>query len=251
MERNNILHLAQITDIHIGPEDVLYNNINVRENFLRTIEDVKNKGPFDYVILSGDLAIDFGEIEAYYWIKEQLQDFPFPIVYMSGNHDSIERMDRVFDLHNDIKEEMLFFKREFKGLPVIFLDSEPDHIDARQLDWLVETSKSYSKDVLLFIHHPPLLMDCEFMDRKYPLRNHEEVFSKIKECENIKHVFTGHYHSEGQKTKDGINVYTAPATQMQIDKTNHDFELSDIRPGWREISWDGSSLRTDIHMVEL
>ncbi len=250
MQKKSKIKIAQITDIHIGPEDVLYNNINVRDNFLKVLQDVESQGPYDAVILSGDLAIDFGEIEAYYWIKETLKGFPYPLILMSGNHDSIERMERVFNLEDDIKNEMLYFERWIGGYPFLFLDSEPDVVHSKQLEWLKEKSKEIDQEIILFIHHPPLEMQAEFMDRKYPLRNADETFAVILECSNIHHIFCGHYHSEGQREEKGRIVYTAPATQMQIDKKNHDFEISDLRPGWRLIEWDGNEVKTEVRYVD-
>jgi Icc protein len=136
-----VVKIAQITDLHIGPEDILYNGIDVRVNFLKCLKVALQKNP-DYIVLSGDLAIDFGEIEAYYWVKEQMDQCGVPYLVMSGNHDSVERMKKVFHLEDKLYQNMLCYRFDFLNkYPAFFLDSEPDLIAEEQLVWLLEETK--------------------------------------------------------------------------------------------------------------
>lgn len=239
------LKLAQITDIHIGPHEGLYNDIDVRKKFLTALEHVQNSD-VDFIILSGDLAIDFGELEAYQWIKKVMDEQDIPYIVMAGNHDSIDRMSTVFHIEDDVQDGMLYFKRELNGFPIFFLDSEPDLIHIDQLEWLKKECSSLNQDALLFIHHPPILSGCQFMDRKYPLRNIPEVQSHLKEINNIEHIFVGHYHTDKIVEFDGKTVYITPATQMRISQTNPDFEMEPQGCGWRYIEWDGEILKTEV-----
>lgn len=238
------LKLAQITDIHIGPKDELYSGIDVRARFMLALNYMQ-EFEIDYIVVSGDLAIDFGEIEAYEWIYQQLESQPIPYIVMAGNHDSVERMNKVFDLEDDIQEDMLFFKKELKGFPIYFLDSEPDWVATQQLDWLVNETDKDPRPSLLFMHHPPALSGCQFMDRKYPLRNIPEVQKSLKLIENIKDIFVGHYHTDKVVRFADKRVYITPATQMRISETNPDFEMVPQGAGWRYIEWDGETLLTE------
>jgi Icc protein len=246
-----VLKIAQISDLHIGPEDILYNGIDVRVNFLKSLKVALKKNP-DYIVLSGDLAIDFGEIEAYYWVKGEMDKCGVPYLVMSGNHDSVERMKKVFHFEDKLYQNMLCYRFDFLNkYPAFFLDSEPDVIAEDQLVWLLEETKKIEGEALLFIHHPPTLCDHKFMDRKFPLRNISMVQKYLLEIPNISHIMVGHYHFAKTVPIDGNKtVLVAPATQMQISPNNPDFEYGDKRPGFRFIEWDGSHLKSEVIMVD-
>jgi 3',5'-cyclic-AMP phosphodiesterase len=243
------LRIAQITDIHIGPHEGLYNDIDVRAKFKQALDHVQTYD-IDFIVLSGDLAIDFGELEAYKWVEKIMSAQKFPYIVMAGNHDSVDRMRSVFQIPDEqVKDGMLYFKKDLKDFPVYFLDSEPDLVHKNQLEWLENELLQESSEALLFMHHPPTLCGCQFMDRKYPLRNIAEVQSSLKRIKNIKHIFVGHYHTEKTVRFDDKIVYLTPATQMKISQTNPDFEMEPQEAGWRFIEWDGTRLKTEVKYV--
>jgi Icc protein len=240
--------IAQITDIHIGPEDKLYQNIDVRENFLATLAEVK-KLKIDLLVISGDVAAECGEIEAYRWVKSAMQGFPFPWVLMGGNHDHVGRMNEVFGLSADMIDDKLYFERIIKNRHMLFLDSSTDYIDKTQLEWLKKRAAQIKEEILLFIHHPPGMCGCVFMDTRYPLQNIEETRKYLKEISNIKNIFVGHYHSERFVIQDGKNIHVTPSTMQQINAHNPKFEVEHTRPGYRIIIWGKESLDTEVHYI--
>lgn len=245
-----IIKIAQISDIHIGPSDELYLGIDLRENFLRTLEDVINNFP-DYIVLSGDLAYDMGEIDSYHWLKGIMDKVDIPYRIMAGNHDNVNAMARVFDIQNYIKNSMLYYEDKFGPHPIIFLDSEPDLVHREQLEWLLEFEKKLDRNALLFIHHPPCLCGHQFMDRKYSLRNIEELQTYLKKMKNISAVFCGHYHFEKSIWLGELPIYVCPATQIQISPNSEEFKVLDNSPGWRMITWDGKTLNTSTHYIDV
>ena len=85
------------------------------------------------------------------------------------------------------------------------------------------------------------------MDTKYALKNMSEVQNVLYSIKNIKHIFTGHYHTEKTiKLNDHQTMHIAPSTQIQISENNPEFEISSITPGWRMIEWDGVNLKTEV-----
>jgi Icc protein len=245
------LRIAQVSDIHIGPDDITYNGIDVRRNFLLALRDVIAWGP-DVLVISGDLALDVGEPEAYKWIAAQIRDLPFPVIPMSGNHDAVERLVKSLQAEDFVQNEMMYFRRDLLGYPVFFLDSEPDSVDPLQLEWLMEGALDLDRPALLFMHHPPCYCDHQFMDRKYPLHNITEVQKVLKDLPVIKHVFCGHYHFAKQvQIPGGPLVHVCPATQMQISPDSKEFEVERYEPGWRSIEWDGQCLVTQVHYIPL
>ena len=249
MPSNNLI-IVQVTDTHIPPSDVLYRGINVRQQFREVLKKLTKK-KLDLLILSGDLAASEGEPEAYLWLKETLSTFPHPYIVMPGNHDHVVRMSRVFELDgNEIMQGMLYFTRKINGKRLIFLDSSSSSISKQQLEWLSTEIASSNEQALLFIHHPPLLCDCIFMDERHALQNHHDVWQILeKSRQTIKHIFCGHYHTEKTVIKNGKSVYLTPSTVFQIKTDTPEFAIEHSKPGWRIIEWKGRQVHTYVEFL--
>lgn len=170
---NDNLIIAQVTDTHIAPTEAPYRDIDVRQQFLDVVQVLAQES-LDLLVLSGDLAAHAGETEAYLWIKQALEILPYPYVIMAGNHDHVERLSTIFELpQTDILAGSLCFSRTIGHRQLFFLDSAPNTVSMAQLQWLQAQLNTASAQVLLFIHHPPWLCGCQFMDHYYPLQNRE------------------------------------------------------------------------------
>lgn len=247
----NGLTIAQISDTHIDAtaRPSSYTQQNVREQ-LQAVLHILARRELDLLVLSGDLAAKSGEIEAYCWLRAVLEQMACPYIVMAGNHDDVENMARVFDfLPGDITDRMLYFNRSIKGKSLFFLDSASYQIPAQQLDWLSAQVQGMTESALLFIHHPPLLCRCQFMDTYYPLQNIDEVWPRLVDLQPIKHIFCGHYHTDLTITCAGKQVYLTPSTMMQIDRDKPKFTLAHARPGWRMIEWSATKLCTYVEYL--
>lgn len=242
------LRIVQVSDIHIGHTDDPISGIDVRRQFLEVLDCIKQE-PLDLLVISGDLAALSGEIESYQWVKASLQDFPSPYLVMAGNHDHAGRLAEVFNVQTFLHDEMLFFAQTVKNKRVFCLDTSSYVLPKRQIDWLREQLSQQIEPCLLFMHHPPLLCNCTFMDTYYPLRNHEEVWAMIREYPLIEAVFCGHYHAERALFKDNKAVYVTPSTALQIDTENLCFEIEHQRAGWRVIEWNSQGIKTQVRYL--
>jgi Icc protein len=249
MPSNNLI-IAQVTDMHIPPSDVLYKGINVRQQFIDVLKKLAKK-KLDLLVLSGDLAASEGEPEAYLWIKEVLSTFPHPYIVMPGNHDHVVRMSRVFKLDgSNISQGMLYFTRKINGKLLIFLDSSSYRISKQQLEWLSTLIAESNEQALLFIHHPPLLCDCLFMDEPHALQNIHDIWQVLeKSRQTIKHIFCGHYHTEKTIIKNTKSVYLTPSTIFQIKTDTAEFAIEHSNPGWRMIQWKGRQVHTYVEYI--
>ncbi len=240
------IRIAQISDIHIGPTDEPSNGVDTRAHF-RLVMDQVMASSIDLVVLSGDLALENGEPEAYEWIFEEMSRYPILYEVMSGNHDDVKRLSKAFDIESNVHEGELYFKVEFNKKLMLFIDSTIGEISSKQLQWLKSQAEKTAKEVLVFVHHPIKLSGCKFMDTKYALQNISEVQDVVYGIQNIKHIFTGHYHTEKTiELNDHQTMYLAPSTQIQISESNPEFEISSTIPGWRLIEWDGMNLKTEV-----
>lgn len=249
VEKTGDLLIAQVTDMHIGISDAPYRNIPVRQQFLDVLQVLAQR-PIDLLVISGDLAAVAGEPEAYAWLKQSLATFPHPYVVMVGNHDHLERLNQAFELPvEDVKNGMLYFSRTLKGRHLFFLDSSSYRLPLAQMDWLRAQLARVTEEVLLFIHHPPLLCECRFMDERYALQNISEVWPTLVHLPQVKHIFCGHYHTEKTVTKEGKTVYLTPSTIFQIDTQSPYFVMASTQPGWRIIEWKGTQVHTYVEYL--
>jgi len=241
---SNDLVIAQVTDTHIGPMNIKYRGIEPRRQFLDVLRALTKMKP-DLLVLSGDLAAVEGEPEAYAWIRDVLVELPYPYLVMAGNHDHVVRMNNAFQLQEtDISQGMLFFNRTIKDKRLLFLDSSPYRIAKQQLEWLKEELNDYHKQVLLFVHHPPLRCGCTFMDDHHGLQNGEEVWQVLEQFPQVQHIFCGHYHTEKTIIQSGKSVHLTPSTVFQINAESPKFGIDHTNPGWRMIEWDDTQVHT-------
>jgi Icc protein len=242
------LRIVQVSDIHIGHTDEPISGVDVRRQFLEVLHCIRQE-PLDLLVISGDLAAFSGEIEAYQWIKQVLQDFSSPYLVIAGNHDHAGRLAETFNLQEFVTEEMLFFTQTVKNKRIFFLDTSSYVLPPRQIAWLQEQLATQTEPCLLFMHHPPLLCNCTFMDTYYPLRNHDEVWAVIREYPMIEAIFCGHYHADRTMLKDNKTVYVTPSTALQIDTETLCFEIKDQRAGWRVIDWSAQGVKTEVRYL--
>ena len=134
------------------------------------------------------------------------------------------------------------------------MDSSSHSIDPVQLEQLKKDCKNTSDDIMLFIHHPPLLCGCYFMDHNYPLLNHEVVYPLIQSLQNIKFIICGHYHTEKTVFRDGQLILLTPSTMLQFNQTDPnfkiDFEKENQAIGWRMIVWREGTIESCINYVK-
>jgi len=242
----NELKIGQITDTHVMGRDVLYQGIDVCGNFLAALDSVCAENP-DLIVLSGDLAAEDAERDAYQWIREQMDGRKFPYVVMVGNHDRVEVMRDYYDIGEDIHNGKLYFHREIKGKHLFFLDSGNHILDDFQWKWMEEKLKDIDEEVLVFMHHPPAFSGHKFMDAKYALENIDETREWLSKFPQIRNIFVGHYHTEKFLIQDGKNIHITPSTAMQIDSHFETFKMEHIRPGWRMIEWNNGRIDTEVH----
>lgn len=245
------LTIAQVSDIHIGETAELQNNVDMRQQFLAVLTALKAY-PLDLLVLSGDLALLAGEMPAYQWIKQQLIDFPVPYVIMAGNHDSVENLIEVFEVpEQDLVGYALCFSRQIKGRTLLFLDTASYRLSDSQQAWLQRQLAKTTEPVLVFMHHPPTLCDCRFMDSRYSLQNIEEVWPILAEAPNVQHIFCGHYHTGRDCEREGKQIHITPSTMLQIDTESTEFVVASRDAGWRLIEWhaDGN-LYTQVNYLK-
>lgn len=229
------MRIIQITDLHINREREMTNfGIDVRSNFLQVIRKTADLAP-DHLVLSGDLCYRDGDPEIYTWIRDHLDALEIPYDLISGNHDDPRLMAKVFRREHLLKNGELYFCRKMDQEMVLFLDTTTGAMSEGHLDWLRRQLHNLEGDMIIFMHHPPLLAGVPHMDRKYPLQNAGEVLRIFNEYPFRLNIFTGHYHVEKTIHWRNLSVHITPSCFFQIDMHRPDFQVDHFRIGLREI----------------
>lgn len=235
------MKIIQLTDLHLGREGEDTNGIDVRSNFLKGLDLIKEITP-DCLVISGDLCYRAPEREIYEWAKGHLDQLPFPYQLISGNHDDPAMMADVFGLEENLREDGIYYTKSISGEDILFLDTTPARMDAPQLDWLTQQLEQYQKDLIIFMHHPPMFCNVPFMDIKHAFKTRDEVQQIFFDHGHNLTIFTGHYHIEKTIRIKNLEVNITPSTFFQIGQVSEEFEVDHRRPGFRIIEKNGEQI---------
>ena len=268
--------IVQITDLHIGSEGECPADVDVRGNLVAVLEAVRGENP-DLLVVSGDLSYRDGDEDAYRFVRGKLDSFAgrradaVPYHLIAGNHDLSRNLAAAFGLGADLHAEELYYAIDATKpdgpvvgagakaqLPrLLFLDSARGTVSDAQLAWLereVAELNGSSRSAIVFIHHPPILCNCLFMDTHYPFRRGDDLVPLLASLSGLKAIFCGHYHADAVAALPGrpeVNVHVTPALWFQIDRSASELVISDRRPGYRVIDTDGGSVTSVVRYVQV
>lgn len=208
--------IIQITDSHIS----LKKPVN-SERLKQVVEHINQlKKQPKLVIHTGDVVDDFA-IEAYIEAKNILDQLHAPYYLTCGNHDKYSNLKQVFTQHQYFcNSEFSYYSMPMDFAKIIVLDTSVDnkvygHLGGSQLAWLANELQC-DEDIYIFMHHFAHKVNDVFFD-KISLRNAQEFLSLIANFENIKAVFSGHYHLANFSQINGVPFLTCPSTAYAHD----------------------------------
>ena len=233
---------AQITDLHIDNEDPDLKQIDARANALAVLEVIQKQN-IERLIITGDIAESSSGMD---WFLDQINQRKFKFDLILGNHD-----DRQAYLErNGSGNPKTYSSVQFEGFLFLFLDSGENWIDQAQLAWIDEQISQTKQDVLIFVHHPVLNCGDSTMDKKYPLKNRDEVLKILVKASQKLAIFSGHYHREEIVEARNIIQYVTPSTFCQIKKYSAELEFESGSIGYRILSIDQGNYETKVMYLE-
>ncbi|MFC3101670.1 metallophosphoesterase [Altererythrobacter lauratis] len=256
--------IAQMTDIHIGfdrearPEEL--NRQRCRAVLARL---VKQPNTPDMLVLSGDIT-DRGDAESFARTAELLNDLPFPVHVMVGNHDSRDGLLAAFP--HTLRGEDGFLHTAFvqDGLLVVLLDTlEPGRhggaFCAARRDWLrgvLEANRA--TPTVIFMHHPPVVSGIEWMDPRPDEAWIVNLAAALDGMDQVQAIHCGHLHRQLAASFCGIPVSVTPsvAPLVSLDLRPISSAVPDARalittepPAYALHHWDGTRLVTHYETV--
>lgn len=242
--------IIQITDIHIGGEDQFPFGVNLRANFLNILAEVERMNP-NLLVLTGDFCYKEPREDVYTWIRNQIQALGIPFEIIGGNHDDIRMMTMGLldeDLSNEQSE--YYFADELAGRHILYLDSASGTISEEQLSWIQrEVERSAGYELLVFIHHPPLLAGVPHMDNEYALQNNEDLLAILQQHIAPVQVFCGHYHVDRSVVWKNVMVHITPSSFMQIFPYVEEFAIDHYQIGYRVIDFADDTIRHSVRYL--
>lgn len=233
---------AQITDLHIDNEDPDLKQIDTRANALAVLEVIQKQN-IERLIVTGDIAESSSGMS---WFLDQVNQRKFKFDLILGNHDDPQS----YLENNRSGRAKPYYSVQVEGFLFLFLDSANNWIDQEQLVWIDEQLSQTKLAVLIFVHHPVLNCGDSTMDKKYPLKNREEVLKILTKANQKIAIFCGHYHREEIVEDRNIIQYVTPSTFYQIKKYSAELEVESEAIGYRILSIEHGNYETKVKYLE-
>lgn len=191
-----VIHLS---DTHlVGGDRMLYGG-NPRKRLAQAVDSIQSEhGDAACVVITGDLT-HWGEAAAYDSLAKELARLSMPVHLLLGNHDDPAAFARAFPAVEISPEGFVQFAQQtpqgwFLGLDTHHPDLPEGRYCAARRAWLTEQLQRTEGAVYLFMHHPPLPVGMDGLDRS-KLQEAEALAAVLAPHQDrIRHLFFGHLH---------------------------------------------------------
>ena len=194
--------LLVMTDLHLTPGAERINGLDPLERLRDGLDHaVRNHPDADHLILTGDLT-HYGDADSYGKLALVLEDRPWPISFLIGNHDRRAAFLAAFPDCPTDPNGFVQSAVDAGDVRLITLDSVDEdgivaehagHLCAERLDWLAgQLQAAGDRPCVLFLHHPPFKTGFKGMD-DIRLMN-DTAFLDVVQEGPVAHIFAGHVH---------------------------------------------------------
>ena len=231
------LLIAQITDIHLGfePDNPAEFNRKRLDQTLRTLAAMTPRP--DLLLATGDLADTGDDQVSYRRLKGALADYPIPVWFCMGNHDSREPFLAEFP---DAGSADGFIQYAIEDYPVRILVLDTLEVGRHgggfcdvRAHWLRERlAEQADRPTLLVLHHPPIETGLSWMTEDPDAAWVGRLRSVVEGQRQIIGMITGHLHRPVVTSWAGTTLAVCPSTapQVALDLADIDPDRPDGRP---------------------
>ncbi len=248
-----MIRILQLTDLHVFRDaNAMLKGIPTRELLSDVVQSIQASGQsFDAVVVTGDHTHD--ELpESYQAVRELLSPWTDRLYQVPGNHDDRDVMRSVFGDRIARRDDgLITFSFRAGSWLCLGLDthvpgSVAGRIDAAQIDWARSlVQQSDATQVALFFHHPPVLMNSDWMD-PIGLEGREALIDWFNTESKVRLVCCGHVHHEFQCRSGLVDILTTPSTGIQFSPEGTSPTMVAGAPGYRVIELLDDSFRTRV-----
>lgn len=215
--------VAQITDLHVGPEIATAQGpVDPCAALDRAVAHLNALDPRpDLVLATGDLTQQESAAE-YALVKAGLAGLEMPVYVLPGNHDDRGRLRAAFAEAGYLpaEGEFLHYVIEDGALRIIALDShDPGKVSgalcAARLAWLdSRLAEAPDRPTLIALHHPPFATGIPIFDR-IGCRDGAALGKVVARHPQIERILCGHVHRPIDVRWCGTVVSVTPSTAYQ------------------------------------
>ena len=248
--------IVQITDTHLStnPSEELL-GCRTQDSLKRVLRRIQDSYmDCDRMIVTGDLVHEEGP-DAYHMVREILTPWEDMLRVIPGNHDMRDGMREAFgDRINGCPSAVTFVDEvgawQLIGLDTLLDGAVEGDLTGPQWEWLESRLESSNQPTVLFMHHPPVLVGSEWVD-KLGLLSFIPFANLVERFEQVKLVVCGHVHQDYQTELFQATVVTTPSTSVQFKVNSEEFATVDLPPGFRILdlhddgTFDMSVIRVD------
>lgn len=216
--------IAQISDSHVLAQGrLLAGRLDTWAAFDRLIASLKAQPVQPELILfSGDLGED-GTAEEYEHVGAGLRSLGLPVLAVPGNHDKrAPFLAALPDMVRTTESGHLCLREITRGPVVIGLDTLVEgaphgELCPARLAWLgAQLAEHRERDVLIFMHHPPITTGLMDMDAMGLLTGRQALAEVIADHGRVRAILCGHMHRAIMGCCGGAPVRVAPSASLQI-----------------------------------
>lgn len=235
--------VLQLTDCHIYADgEARFDGLDTRASLAAVLATLTTRPAADLLLLTGDLSMD-GSRASYRWLQQTLAPLETPIVALTGNHDDPARWPP------GAGPGFVAAPQSFDLPPwrLILLDTRIEGVahgalGAAQCAWLERTlGRPTQPYEMIFMHHPPLAVDCPWMDAM-GLLDAARLWAVHGLADRVKAIVCGHVHQVFDRQHAGVRVLTTPSTCVQFQPRARHYKTDARAPGYRvlELAADGT-----------
>jgi Icc protein len=240
--------LLVLSDLHLrAAEAARVRGVKTRAALDAALEHARREGPFERVILCGDLAED-ARPESYAALRERLPD----ALVLPGNHDRRGPLAGAFPSRPETPHGG--FVDEVAGVRLIGLDSLWEgrirgRLGAAQLAWLEAALAADERPAILFVHHPPVRVDTVWLDGSR-LADAGALAAVMARSGRVRLVVHGHVHMPNEGELGGARVVGVPSTAFEFIPRTLLPQRGPARPGYRIVDLAQGEIATSVRWVE-
>lgn len=223
-----MIRLLQLSDCHLPPvAGEPFRGRDADRCLSQLVDWLRaERGPFDHLLLTGDL-VHHGGPDAYTRLLKMVRPLAEQIHWIPGNHDEMAAM-RAVDNTGALGRKVIH-----SGSWTLLLlnsTSAPDgrgsgSLAAKELAWLQrQLSRKPQRPTLLVLHHNPAPTGSRWQDQ-IRLANPAELAAVIEGAPHVRGLICGHLHQIQTLQFAGRPLWSAPSTVIQFRAGREEFEL--------------------------